>query len=379
MPHVIHLISSNFFGGPERQILGLSTHLSFGYRNTLVVFSETGNCHALQHEAWRKGLSCYTLSDDFSGTFSLTEELKRVIVGLDADVLCCHGYKANLIGSLAARSLDLPFVIILRGWTGEDLKVRMYEMLDRMTLTKMDLVVCLSRAQVRDVRDAGVAVENIRLIPNAISLERFPQPDYFPKSYENRSLANKTKFVCCSAGRLSPEKGFVDLVYVARAAKLKNLPINFVLFGEGPLRPLLQRIITRENLGQQIVLSGFSSNLDNILPSCDILLIPSYTEGIPNVLLEGLSAGVAVVGTRVGGIPDLITDGSNGFLVQPGDVQAMADRIELLVKDDQLRFSFRQAGRSLIEKDYSFDLQAERYRAVFRDIFERASLNNLST
>ena len=376
MPHVVHLTCSSFFGGPERQILGLSTHLAGDFQNTLVVFSENGKCCEFQDAARLVGVPCYTISDDLSGTFSLVNQLKQIIVNIDADVLCCHGYKANLIGNLTAQSINLPIVIILRGWTGENKKVKIYEMLDKAMLTKKSLVICLSNAQVREVIKVGVPEENIRLIPNAVSLERFSQRVFSPCGDFGDYFPNKSNFICCSAGRLSPEKGFVDLVYVAKESKKKKLPVNFVLFGDGPLRSLIHKTIIQEDLEEQFYLPGFSTKLDNILPSCDILLIPSYTEGIPNILLEGLAAGVAVVATCVGGIPDLITDGRNGFLVQPGDVATMSKRIELLTNDKQLRSTFNKAGRMLVESGFSFDLQAEKYRALFHQIIDRSVIKN---
>src|SRR6266542_1220167 len=109
----------------------------------------------------------------FGAAREITAELKR----LRADVLCCHGYKADLLGRIAARRAGIPAVAISRGWTGESLKVRLYEWLDRINLRWMDRVVCVSEGQAEKVRRAGVEPDRARVIRNAIDMMRFADAD----------------------------------------------------------------------------------------------------------------------------------------------------------------------------------------------------------
>src|SRR5208283_5354493 len=104
-----------------------------------------------------------------------------------------------------------------------------------------------------------------------------------------------------------------------------------VLFGDGVLRSELSRRVEAAHLSANFVLAGFREDLDRFVPALDLLVLPSFTEGLPNVVLEALAAAIPVVGTAVGGTPEILEDGKCGYLVPPGEPQALADRIHLLL------------------------------------------------
>src|SRR5262249_35089656 len=127
----------------------------------------------------------------------------------------CHGYKANLLGRPAARAAGVPAVAVSRGWTGESLRVRLYEWLDRRHPRWVGRVVCVSEAQAAKVRRAGVRPGRVVVIPNAVDPERFSDPDPRYRDKLLRLFRGPVKRVVGAAGRLSPEKGFNYLVTAA--------------------------------------------------------------------------------------------------------------------------------------------------------------------
>ena len=242
---------------------------------------------------------------------------------MSADVLCPHGYKANVVGLLAARRLCLPVIAVSRGWTGETWKVRLYERLDRACLRRMDRVVCVSEGQAIKVRRAGVKPERVVVIRNAIRPERFAMPDPSARAELLGLFRKPPDRIVGAAGRLSPEKGFEVLVEAAAITTGSHPGIGFIHFGDGPLRERLQRRIDELGLGHRFLLAGFRNDLDRLIPAWDLAVIPSYTEGLPNIALEAFAAAVPVVGTAVGGVPEVIKHGQSGYLVSPGDPQAL--------------------------------------------------------
>ena len=110
------------------------------------------------------------------------------------------------------------------------------------------------------------------------------------------------KRIVGAAGRLSPEKGFEQLIEAARMVTAQDADAGFVLFGDGPLRAALSRQIAASNLAERFILAGFRADLGKFLPHLDLMVLSSYTEGLPVVLLEALAAGVPVVSTAVGGV-----------------------------------------------------------------------------
>src|SRR5262249_18042106 len=138
---IVHLTASTFFGGPERQMLGLARALPEQWQTSFLSFSEGGRCvDFLRHIRWN-GFEGEVLTYDTPNLPGAAWELTTRLS--NADVLLCHGYKSNLIGRLAARALGIAAVAVCRGWTRENLKVHTYELLDRLNLRYMDRVVCV--------------------------------------------------------------------------------------------------------------------------------------------------------------------------------------------------------------------------------------------
>ncbi|MCE9532830.1 MAG: glycosyltransferase, partial [Planctomycetes bacterium] len=156
-----------------------------------------------------------------------------------------------------------------------------------------------------------------------------------------RALANLSgeERIVVAAGRLSPEKGFDVLVEAAGLLRQQHSDLRFVLFGEGAERPLLERRIQELNLQGSFILAGFRDDLDRWLPWADVVVLPSFTEGLPNVALEASAAGVPVVATAVGGTPEVLRHGETGFLVPSGNPAELAKRIAELGGDADLRQS----------------------------------------
>lgn len=358
-----HLTASTFFGGPERQMLGLARAMPAHVRTTFASFPEHGRCDAFLSEARAEGFSAVALGEDFPRVFSAVDEVTALLRAARADVLVCHGYKANILGRLAARRVRIPAVAVSRGWTAETRRVRLYEWLDRRHLRFMDHVVCVSDGQAEKVRNwCGVPAERVSVIRNSARLAAFDRPDPTARARLLSFFPNDTavSHVVLAAGRLSPEKGFGVLVEAAALCG-RNPGLGFVLFGEGSLRAELERRVRDLNLAGRFVMPGFRTDLDSLIGAADVVVLPSFTEGLPNVVLEASAAGVPVVATGVGGTPEAVLDGETGFLVPPGDPRAIAARVGELLGDAELRARSGAAGRELMRSEFTFEAQAAAY------------------
>jgi glycosyltransferase involved in cell wall biosynthesis len=365
MRGVIHLTASTFYGGPERQMLGLARALGAEIRTVFLSFSEGGRCRHFLEEARRQGIEAGALRHDTPYLRAALRELTGRLVKERADVLCVHGYKAGLLGRVAARRAGIPVVAVSRGWTYEDAKVRFYELLDRVNLRWMDRVVCVSHAQAAKVRRAGVPARKIVVIPNAIHAERYQNPDPAARRELEGFFPHPARLILGAAGRLSPEKGFEVLVDAA-ALILKQLPdVGFVLFGEGARREALSERIARLGLAGRFVLAGLRSDLDRFMPHLDVFVQSSFTEGMPNVILEACAAGVPVVATAVGGTPEVVEDDVNGFLVPAGNADQLARRTLDLLRNDERRREMGCQSRRRIREQFTFEAQAAHYQRVF--------------
>jgi glycosyltransferase involved in cell wall biosynthesis len=365
---VVQLTASMFYGGPERQMLGLANSLPPAYRTVLLSFAEWGLCRPFLDRARWEGFEAFALKNDTPHVFAAVRELTDHLRRLHADLLCCHGYKSNLLGRLAARRAGIPVVGVSRGWTSETRKVRLFEAVDRFHLRWMDRVICVSEGQALKVRRAGTPPEKVTVIHNAIRTERFAKPDPAYRERLHAMYSSPRSVIIGAAGRLSPEKGFAVLVEAAGHVVKVNPTAGFVLFGDGALRGELAKQIADAGLEKHFVLGKFCKDLDGFVPFFDLLAVPSFTEGLPNVVLEAFAARVPVVATAVGGNPEIVDDGLNGYLVPAGDARSLADRILDAVASEPRRQMLGQRGCERVERDFSFEAQSRHYQELYAEL-----------
>lgn len=363
--NVVHLTASPFFGGPERQMLGLALALPDEHRSIFMSYSERGLCRPFLERLSREGFEAIELRHNAPRMSSAVKEVTGHLRRFRADVLCCHGYKPDIFGLLAARRVGIPAVAVSRGWTAATLKVRLYDWLDRLSLHAMDRVVCVSEGQAAKVRRIGVSERHIVVIPNAVDAHRFGPREPRVRQQLESLFPKKPRWLVGAAGRLSPEKGFDVLIDAASLVVKQNPNVGFVIFGDGPLREELAARAARQNLGECFVMPGFHGDLDRFLPCLDAVVLPSFTEGMPNIVLEALAARVPVIATDVGGTPELVEDGVTGRLVAPGDRTMLAERINGLLGDEHERRRMCMCGFARVSDGFTFQAQAAAYEQLF--------------
>jgi glycosyltransferase involved in cell wall biosynthesis len=167
--------------------------------------------------------------------------------------------------------------------------------------------------------------------------------------------------IVVTAARLSPEKGINVLIDAAERVLNVYPGARFLVFGDGSDRDHLEDLIAEADIGHAFALCGFRNDLDDLLANADLSVLPSHTEGLPNVVLEASAAGVPVVATRVGGTPEAIVDGETGWIVPPGDAVVLAGAVLNLLGDPARRARLGAAGREFVRTAFSFATQAGQY------------------
>jgi glycosyltransferase involved in cell wall biosynthesis len=337
----------------------------------VMLFQDRGKSLAFRRELLERGLETIMLRHDTPHLAAMVREVAQRLREWRADILCCHGYKADIVGLLAARWAGLPAIAMSHGWTAETWKVRRYEALDRSFLRRMERVLCVSEAQAAKVRQSGVRDERVVVSRNAIRAQRFESVDPDGRRALEAMFPQAPARIVVSAGRLSPEKGFGILVEAAAIVARSDPGAGFIHFGDGPLRETIRRRIQAIGLEHRFILAGFHDDLDRFLPHCDLSVLPSFTEGLPTVVLESYAAGVPVVATAVGGTPEVVADGVDGYLVPPGDPIALARRVLDLLRADEKRRQMGMVGRQRIRAEFTFEARARRFLEVCEEVVTR--------
>ena len=146
--------------------------------------------------------------------------------------------------------------------------------------------------------------------------------------------------------------------------------MRLLIVGEGSERANLERLASELHLGDRVRLAGWQADVRGHFEAMDVFALSSLREGLPNVLLEAMALEVPVVSTRVNGVPRLVQDGRNGFLVNAGDLDGLTTALSGLLRNDGLRELFRAAGRRTVETRYSFATRMQRLERLYDELLQ---------
>lgn len=379
---ILHLRASNFVGGPERQIFSYATAVPKEEITTWIgTFTHGHEGHEFAETARSKGIPVWECSH--RDIRSCVRALKLFIRERQIAMVCTHGYKATLIALLACRPKRIPVVPFLRGWTGEDLKVKTYEALERHALRWCDRVVCLSQTQATEINKQSAALgSKVRVVNNAQLRSFAGNRDQARGLLEQRFGITDSELCVVSAGRLSPEKRPFTFLEVAREIAEQEPKARFIMFGDGPLRPEVEQRAKSLGLAQRITIAGLVKDFDSLLPGTDLLINASDREQMPNVLLEAMTANVPIVATRVGAVEELL--GECGILARSGDVDALVSGAVKLLKDPARRAISAKAAKERVRSHFSPLRQHQQLRDLYSDVlpfvrFDRKPLTSYPT
>lgn len=345
---VAALIDTVHVSGPGRQLAALASSLpDFGVEFTVVTFHRTGRNRSpyldyLEHAGVR-----YVVVPE-TGPFDvgLLMRIRRVLAECAPDIVQTHGYKPTVLAwALRRAGASWPWIAFFHGATRENTKVRLYTWLGNRLLGAADRVVLMSRAHLADfshVRGKSCVVHNA-----ALELPSEPSHGAVTPTFEGARPRIGV------VGRLSPEKGVDVFLHACDALAKRGVSFSAVVAGDGPERERLEGLRDALDLAGRVDFIGATTAVASLYASLDLLVIPSLSEGLPNVLLEALRADVPVAATSVGAIPEVLESSRAGVVVPPGSAAALADGIAnaLPLGDDP---ASREARRLIVNR---FSLQ----------------------
>ena len=235
-----------------------------------------------------------------------------------------HGYRADLVDGGVARSVNAAAVTTVHGFTGGGARNRCYEWLQCRAFRRFDAVVAVSKPLVSRIVQAGVSADRVHFVQNA--WRRSKPPLARTTAREALGIAPR-QFAIGWAGRVSHEKG-LD-VLIDALGRLKQLPFQLSVIGDGPERAPLEQRARDLGIGERIRWHGFVPDADALFAGFDALVLSSRTEGTPMVLFEALAAAVPIIATKVGGVPDLLQE-DESVLIEPEHPAALAAAIQQL-------------------------------------------------
>jgi glycosyltransferase involved in cell wall biosynthesis len=359
VPRVLAFIEALGVTGPAGNLLRtagpVDLHVAT-YRRTFASRAHRAGVHAFAEAARARGVPVHVLPERHAFDPTVLWRVRRLIRTLAPDVVQSHNIKSHLL--VACARGRTRWVAFHHGYTDTDRKQRVYNHADRWTLRRADAIVTPCAAFADDLCRVGVDRGRITVLHNAVEPPRPIDPET-----ARRALRLDSACIVVAIGRLSREKGH-DLLIDACAALPSALRDRtmLVIAGDGPERGALVRRAAAS--GVRLRLDGFHHDVRAWYAAADVFVLPSRSEGSPNVLLEALAAGCPVVASRVGGVPEIAGDGTSACLVPAERVHDLAAAIEAVLTGPDLARRLREGARRAASR-FTPDSRMSALQAVY--------------
>ena len=289
------------------------------------------------------------------------------------DIIVSHSVKSHFLMWRSRLWKKYPWVAFHHGYTTTDLKMLAYNRLDRLSLPKADRVATVCHAFARELaKSTKIPEEEIFVQHNAIRPQPKPSDAEVSELKRTVGMAEHDRLII-SIGRLSKEKAHGVLIEAFRLLRATNpdLSCRLVIVGDGPERANLETAARASGQNDRITFAGQVSNVVPFYAAGDVFVLPSLSEGSPNVLLEAMAAEVPIVATAVGGVTEIVSNEESALLVPPKNPQALAAAIDRVLQDSALAQRLTTVASALVAREHSPEQYARSLISLYQEVIEQ--------
>jgi len=350
-------LGRHLYGGARQAAYLLDGLARFPGEHSLVCAEGAEIAHAIHNPA----VTIHPLKSSGDLDLGFIDSLCQVIRAERPDLLHIHSRRGDMMAALAGRLEGLPMVHSRRvdnPPSGFDLRVK---------FPLFSKIVTISDGIRQVLLQAGVPPGQIVCIPSAVDTERYqPLPDR--EGFLEEFGLDGNAPVLAMVAQLIPRKGHGVFFDALPQVLARHPNTQALIFGRGPLAEELRQTVRERGLERNVRFEGFRTDMENIIPHVDLVIHPAFMEGLGVALLETAACGVPIVACRAGGIPEIVRDGLNGRLLEPGDSGGLAQAIIGLLDDPGQLAAFGAAGRKLVLEHFSIPRMVEQNRQVYVDL-----------
>jgi len=368
---VLHVVAPAEVGGLERVVQMLGTGLlGLGHAVHVVsVVTDPGGAEPFLGPLSEAGVATHQIVVSARSYARERAAIAALCERLRPDAVHTHGYRPDLIDAGVARQFGIPVITTAHGFTGGTWRNRVYEYLQRRAFRRFDAVVAVSRPLSDRLARAGVPRSRIHIVPNAW---RRMAPALDRDTARHALGIPREDFVVGWVGRLSAEKG--PDVLLEALPHLNDVPLTVSMIGVGDA---VQQLALQARAGElgvadRIRWHGVVRDAERVYAAFDACVLSSRTEGTPVVLFEAMAAGVPVVATTVGGVPDVVSV-EEAVLVRSEDPLALASGIRDVYEHAAAAARRARAARARLEREFAVGPWLGRYVEIYRLVTRSAS------
>jgi glycosyltransferase involved in cell wall biosynthesis len=381
---ILRVIARLNMGGPALHVAYLTEGLTRrGYDTTLVAGSLARGEDSMAFVANARGVEVVQIDElgrEISPLRDLmaTIRLARLIRKERPQILHTHTAKAGTVGRVAARlagSRKPPIVVhtfhghVLRGYFGP-VRTLLFRLLERWLAAGTTALIAVSPQVRDDLVSLGVAPrERFVVIRLGIELDERVAPEEDGRGESRRYLGIPgDRFAVGWIGRMTAVKRTDDVLIAFKSLRDSGVDAVLCMVGDGPDRLPLEQRAQELGVARDTVFLGYQEDVAPFYAAFDVLVLPSGNEGTPVTVIEALAAERPVVATRVGGVPDVVRDGEDGFLVEAGATDDLADRLGRLARDPALRARMGKKGRERVLPRYAVERLVDDVDELYRSL-----------
>jgi glycosyltransferase involved in cell wall biosynthesis len=291
-------------------------------------------------------------------------ELSKRLAKLRPTILQTFLYHANIAGRLAGKAARIP--LIVSGIRVAEKRGPLRLWFDRATGWMIARHICVSQdVAAFSAARGGLPVAKIRVIPNGVDAARLAEAQPADLTQFGIPAGSRTLLY---VGRLDPQKGPFVLMAAVRELLPRYPEVHVLVVGDGPLGVKLRAWATKVGLSERVHFIGRRNDVPSLMRAAEIFVLPSLWEGLPNVVLEAMAAGVPVIASRVEGISDLLVDDRTGIVVPANSSAALVEAIDRLLSDPQHAHQMAHSAQHYVREQFAWDHVVEMYGAVYAEL-----------
>jgi len=367
---ILHIVEDLRIGGLEKVIASIVMGLDKNKFETEVWCLARGG--EIAEELIGKGFPVRVLGMKSYYNPTQIMALSKLIRRSHIDLIHAHGYFASTFGRLAAILARTPVVIAHVHTTFYGFRKRNL-LIERSLSYFTDKIVCVSLA----VKDFVVEIEGISEKKTCLIYNGVGQPGLFEcdtdSDVDRKSLGlGQDDIIVITVASLTPHKGHGVLIDATRIALKRHKHIRLLIVGDGPLRNRLKTYAIKSGFSSTVVFAGQRNDIYHLLGLSDIFVLPSILrEGLPVSIAEALAMSKPVIGSNLGGIPEVIEDEINGLLVTPGNPYELATAIDRLAIDSSMRTRMGMNGRKIYEEKFTAQKMIEHIESLYDELLRK--------